>query len=164
LTIALDNPPERGEYRVFNQFEDVYDVATLAQKVRAVGQRLGLDPRIVHLENPRTEVERHHYRPDHEHLRSLGYQPTRDMETELADVLSDLIPHRDRIAARRAVLAPDIRWNGERRQMSALDHGAAPASSTAPAPSSPTVPATAAPAPTPKRPRAQGAASGASRA
>lgn len=120
LTLALENPPAAGEYRVFNQFEDVYDVATLAAKVQSVGRSLGLDPRIVHLENPRTEVERHHYKPDHEHLLALGYQPTRDMETELADVLADLIPHRERIAERRAVLAPDIRWSGERKQMDAL--------------------------------------------
>ena len=145
LTLALENAPARGEYRVFNQFEDVYDVATLAKTVQTVGRRLGLDPRIVHLENPRAEIERHHYKPDHEHLLNLGYQPTRDMETELADVLSDLIPQRERIAQRRAVLAPDIRWSGERKQMSAL-------SDDAPAPT------------TPARPRAQRAASGASRA
>jgi len=121
LTLALENPPAKSEYRVFNQFEDVYDVATLAGKVQSVGRSLGLDPRIVHLENPRTEVERHHYKPDHEHLLALGYQPTRDMETELADVLADLIPQRERIAERRAVLAPDIRWSGERKRMDALD-------------------------------------------
>lgn len=120
LTLALENPPAQGEYRVFNQFEDVYDVATLAAKVQAVGRALGLDPRVVHLENPRTEIERHHYKPDHEHLLALGYRPTRDMDTELADVLADLIPHRERIAERRAVLAPDIRWSGERKQMGTL--------------------------------------------
>ena len=142
LTLALENPPARGEYRVFNQFEDVYDVATLATKVQAVGRTLGLDPRVVHLENPRTEVEHHHYAPDHEHLLALGYQPTRDMETELADVLADLIPNEARIAERRAVLAPDIRWSGERRKMVTLDEtgeGGEP----------------------PARPRAQRAASGA---
>ncbi|MBM4246997.1 MAG: NAD-dependent epimerase/dehydratase family protein [Deltaproteobacteria bacterium] len=145
LTLALENPPERGEYRVFNQFEDVYDVATLARKVQAVGRTLGLDPQIVHLENPRAEIEHHHYKPDHEHLLNLGYRPTRDMETELADVLSDLIPHRERIARHRAVLAPDIRWSGERRRMGTLPVEEA---SNTPA----------------ARPRAQRAASGASRA
>ena len=144
LTLALENAPARGEYRVFNQFEDVYDVATLAKTVQTVGRRLGLDPRIVHLENPRAEIEHHHYKPDHEHLLNLGYQPTRDMETELADVLSDLIPQRERIARHRSVLAPDIRWSGERKQMSALPDDAAEAA--------------------PARPRAQRAASGASRA
>jgi len=126
LTLALENPPARGEYRVFNQFEDVYDVATLAAKVQQVARGLGLDARITRLENPRTETEHHHYAPDHEHLLALGYQPTRDMDTELADVLADLIPHRERIAERRAVLEPDIRWSGERKKVGSLDEAAAP--------------------------------------
>ena len=29
LTLSLENPPEAGEYRVFNQFEEVYDVTEL---------------------------------------------------------------------------------------------------------------------------------------
>jgi nucleoside-diphosphate-sugar epimerase len=120
LTLAIENPPRPGEYRVFNQFEDVYDVHGLATRVAAVGRSLGLEPEIVQLENPRREAEAHYYNPDHEHLRSLGYAPTRDMETELADVLADLIPHRERILARRHVLLPDIRWTGERKQVGRL--------------------------------------------
>jgi UDP-sulfoquinovose synthase len=120
LTLALENPPQQGEYRVFNQFECVYDVATLATKVQQVARTLGLDAEIVQLENPRTEIEQHHYAPDHEHLRALGYEPTRDMATELADVLADLIPQRARIAERRAVLAPDIHWNGKRKKVASL--------------------------------------------
>jgi UDP-sulfoquinovose synthase len=121
LTLALESPPRRGEYRVFNQFEDVYDVATLAAKVRTVARAIGLDAEIVQLENPRTETEQHHYAPDHAHLLALGYQPTRDMDRELADVLADLLPQRERIAERRAVLEPDIRWSGERKRVAALD-------------------------------------------
>jgi UDP-sulfoquinovose synthase len=121
LTLALESPPARGEYRVFNQFEDVYDVATLATKVQRVARTLGLDVDVVRLENPRTETEQHHYAPEHEHLRALGYRPTRDMESELTDVLADLMPHRARIAERRAVLEPDIRWSGERRKVETLE-------------------------------------------
>ena len=126
LTLALENPPARGEYRVFNQFEDVYDVATLATKVQQVARGLGLDADVVRLENPRSETEQHHYQPDHEHLLALGYQPTRDMESELADVLADLIPQRERIAERRAVLEPDIRWSGGRRKVASLGAPAEP--------------------------------------
>ena len=37
LTIAIENPPKKGEYRVFNQFEEVYDLYELAIKVQKVG-------------------------------------------------------------------------------------------------------------------------------
>jgi len=42
LTLALENPPRKaGEYRVFNQFEEVYDVTELALKVQKVAGQLG---------------------------------------------------------------------------------------------------------------------------
>jgi UDP-sulfoquinovose synthase len=121
LTLALENPPAAGEYRVFNQFEECYSILELAEKVTKVARELGLTTEICHLENPRQEAECHHYRPDHEHLLALGYQPTRDMEAELRAMLTDLSPHRSRIEQRREVLLPDIRWDGSRRRPRVLD-------------------------------------------
>ena len=82
---------------------------------------IGLEPRIRHIENPRKEMEKHHYNPDHDHLLALGYQPTRDMASEIRAMLEDLAPHHDRIAARRDVLLPDIRWDGSRRRSAFLE-------------------------------------------
>jgi len=121
LTLAVENPPEAGDYRVFNQFEETYTVAELAGKVAAVGTEFGLDPRIRHIENPRKELEEHYYNPDHEHLLALGYRPTRDMDSELRTMIEDLLPHRGRIAAKREVLIPDIRWDGSRKTSAFLD-------------------------------------------
>jgi len=121
LTLAVDNPPEAGDYRVFNQFEETYTISELAAKVAAVASGMGLDPRIRRIENPRKEMEEHHYNPDHDHLLALGYQPTRDMDSELRAMLEDLLPHHDRIAAKRDVLLPDIRWDGSRRRSAFLD-------------------------------------------
>ena len=120
LTLAVDNPPEAGDYRVFNQFEETYTVSELASKVASVASDMGLDPRIRRIENPRKELEEHYYNPDHDHLLALGYQPTRDMDSELRAMLEDLLPHHDRIAARRDVLLPDIRWDGSRRKSAFL--------------------------------------------
>ncbi|MYB17806.1 MAG: NAD-dependent epimerase/dehydratase family protein [Holophagales bacterium] len=121
LTLAVDNPPEAGDYRVFNQFEETYTISELAAKVAAVASDMGLEPRIRRIENPRKELEEHHYNPDHDHLPALGYQPTRDMDSELRAMLEDLLPHHDRIAAKRDVLLPDIRWDGSRRRSAFLD-------------------------------------------
>jgi UDP-sulfoquinovose synthase len=121
LTLATDNPPEAGEYRVFNQFEEVYDITELAQKVQKVGKSLGLDVEVRNLENPRKELEEHYYKPDHQHLLDLGYQPTHDMEKELNIMLGDLIKYRGRIEARKEALIPDIRWDGSRSKVSFLN-------------------------------------------
>ena len=119
LTLALDHPPGEGEYRVLNQFQEVYSVTELAEKVRAVGNRKGLDVTIQPLENPRVEREDHHYNPEHQGLRDLGYEPTTDVETELGRVLDDLTDHRSEILKRQSVFVPDIRWNAARRPVSA---------------------------------------------
>lgn len=121
LTIALENPPQEGEYRVFNQFEEAYGITELAEKVAKVGNGLGLNVEIRNLENPRKELETHYFNPDHQHLLDLGYQPTHDMEQELAVMLKDLIKYRSRIEARREALIPDIRWDGSRKKVSFKD-------------------------------------------
>ena len=124
LTLALESPPARGEYRVFNQFESVYDITELAQLVQTAAAGAGLTAEIRNIDNPRVELEEHYYQPDHQHLLDLGYQPTQDIEGEIEAMLCDLLPHRNRIAAKRAVLLPDICWAGRRDPAAAGRQGA----------------------------------------
>jgi UDP-sulfoquinovose synthase len=116
LTLALENPPAAGEYRVFNQFEEVYSITELAEKVVGVAAEFGITVNTENLENPRKEQEEHYYNPDHQHLLDLGYQPTHDVQQELRVIFRDLIKYRDRIEAVKDVLIPDIRWDGTRRK------------------------------------------------
>jgi UDP-sulfoquinovose synthase len=120
LQLAIEHPPAVGEYRVFNQFEETYGVFDLAEKVKKVGDQLGLEVGIRPTQNPRIEKEEHYYRPDHAHLLRLGYRPTRDMEGEIKIVLGDLVRYRDRIAARKRALMPDIHWDGRRQKVAYL--------------------------------------------
>lgn len=122
LTIAIENPPDEGEYRVFNQFQEVYSINELADKVVKVANELGLDDAEVRrLENPRQEMEEHYYNPDHQHLLDLGYQPTHDMEAELRVMVKDLMKYRDRIEEKRDALIPEIRWDGTRRKVDFIE-------------------------------------------
>ena len=120
LRLALENPPEAGEYRVLNQFEDVYGIAELALRVQQAGLALGLGVQIQNVENPRIESEEHYYRPDHQKLFDLGYRPSRDLDGEIRAMLEDLVGCRERIQARREVLLPEVRWDGARRKVGFL--------------------------------------------
>lgn len=120
LGLAIENPPESGEYRTFNQFEETYSILELAEKVQRVGNGNGLNVEILPIENPRIESEDHYYNPDHQHLLDLGYKPTHDMEAELKIVFKDLMPHRDRIESRKEAQFPDIRWDGSGRKSNYL--------------------------------------------
>lgn len=126
LTIAIENPPKPGEYRVFNQFEECYTVEELAEKVRQAGADIGLNVEIEHYDNPRTEREEHYYNPDRNHLIELGYKPTHDVVAEVRIMLRDLMEHRERILEKSDILIPDIRWDGTRRRSHALGKTVAP--------------------------------------
>ncbi len=68
ISLLLDNPPEQGEYRVVNQFDEQYQVSELAQRVKAIGDKKGLNVELQNIENTRVEKEEHYYKVDHEHL------------------------------------------------------------------------------------------------
>ena len=87
LRLAVENPPEAGEFRVLNQFENAYSVSDLAAMVKEVAAQIGLAVEIRHYDNPRTELEEHYYNPDRQHLIDLGYQPTHDIKTIIKQVI-----------------------------------------------------------------------------
>ncbi len=121
LGIAVENPPAEGEYRVFNQFEETYTISELAEKVQEAGKAMGLAVEIEHYENPRTEKHEHYYNPDRQHLIDLGYKPHHDVVAEVEIMLGDLLPHRERIEAKRAILVPDILWVGGRHRSQVIE-------------------------------------------
>ncbi len=120
LTLALEFPARDGEYRVFNQFDEVYDISELALKVKKVAGEMDLDVAIRNMENPRKELEDHYYNPDSIQLRNLGYRPAHDVETEIRIMLADLTRFRDRIEEKREALIPDVRWDGNREKVKFL--------------------------------------------
>tara|TARA_B100000073_G_C23734117_1_gene571666 strand:+ start:762 stop:1949 length:1188 start_codon:yes stop_codon:yes gene_type:complete len=120
LTIAVENPPDHGEYRTFNQFEETYSIPQLANTVAEVASKMGLNPVINRLDNPRIEMEEHYFNPDHNHLLDLGYEPTHDMKSELSLMFQDLVENKDRIKDVKDVLVPQIRWDGNKKKSEKL--------------------------------------------
>ena len=107
LSIAVENPAEVGEFRVFNQFTEAFSVLQLAQRVDAL--RPG---RIDFLDNPRVEKEQHHYRAVNDGLLKLGLEPHLLTDAELSSALDVADRYRARIDP--AVIAPLARWRRTR--------------------------------------------------
>jgi UDP-sulfoquinovose synthase len=122
LTLGLENPPEPGEYRVFNQFEETYSIRGLADVVQQAAVKMGLNAEVCPVENPRAAIERqeHHFAPDHDKLLDLGYRPTHDVASEVLDMLEDLLPHRERVAQHQHALLPNVHWSGSRHRVGFL--------------------------------------------
>jgi len=111
LTLATENPPDNGEYRVFNQFEECYAVNELAEHVVKVSKEDGIDAEIWNIENPRIEPEEHYYNPDMEHLPALGFKPTNSLDDELRITIPKLMEYKERIEVKRDCIKPTIYWS-----------------------------------------------------
>ncbi|MFW5748844.1 MAG: NAD-dependent epimerase/dehydratase family protein [Chloroflexota bacterium] len=120
MALAIENPPEAGEYRVFNQFEETYNIIELAYMVQEVGNELGLDVDVFEYDNPRNEAAEHYYNPDRNHLINLGYEPSHDVKAEMRIMIKDLIPFKDRIEVKKDALIPTYRWDGTHRRSEQL--------------------------------------------
>ncbi len=108
LTLSLENPPVKGEYRTFNQFAELYSVNDLAEIVKESSRELQLNVEISHIENPRKEAEEHFYDPIHEGLKSLGYVPHWNIYDEVRQLIETIVPYKDEI--RKEVIMPKIMW------------------------------------------------------
>lgn len=110
LTLALEHPPEKGQYRVLNQFDRTYSVRELAHKVKEAAEKIGIHVSIGRMSDPRVELQEHYYNVEGEGLRRMGFKPTRSIEDELKEILTVLSRHRSRLEAKRDKIAPTIHW------------------------------------------------------
>jgi UDP-sulfoquinovose synthase len=97
IRLALDNPANEGEYRVFNQFTEQFSVKMLAEKVRDARAEHGLATSIKHLKNPRVEREEHYYNARHQKLLDLGLQPHFLGDTLIESVIHNVERHASRV-------------------------------------------------------------------
>jgi UDP-sulfoquinovose synthase len=108
VELTAENPPGAGEYRVFNQFTETFNVAELAEKVRHAGAEVGIDVQVDHFSNPRLELEEHYYNPAHTKLLELGLRPTLLSETLIESMLEVIQRHSDRVI--QDVIDPVTQW------------------------------------------------------
>jgi UDP-sulfoquinovose synthase len=109
IEIAVTNPAERGEFRVFNQFTEQFSVYELAMMVQRVGEEAGLRVHVDHLENPRIEKEEHYYNAKNTALRSLGLEPHCLSNSLLDSLLEVACRYKDRVDP--AQILPTVSWN-----------------------------------------------------
>ena len=108
VELAILNPADRGEFRVFNQFTEQFSVLDLAHAVREAAQAHGIAVTIENLPNPRVEKEEHYYNAANTRLLDLGLQPHFLSETLLESVLHVVQQHKDRINPR--LIMPSVNW------------------------------------------------------
>ena len=108
IEIAIANPAAKGEFRVFNQFTEQFNVLELAQMVMRIGCEAGLKVRINHLPNPRVEKEEHYYNARNTQLRDLGLEPHFLSDSLLESLVQFAIRFKDRVDT--AQILPQVTW------------------------------------------------------
>jgi UDP-sulfoquinovose synthase len=109
VELAVGNPAEAGEFRVFNQFTEQFSVRELAELVRHAGEHLGYAVRIDHVENPRVEAEEHYYNAIHTKLLDLGLQPTLLGEELVESIIGAIERYKGNVID--SSIDPRTRWN-----------------------------------------------------
>jgi len=112
VELAIRTPAAAGEFRVFNQFTESFSVSELADMVSAAAG----GATIVHLDDPRVELEEHYYRAAHTKLLDLGLMPFLLGDDLLADLLAIARTHVDRIEL--SALAPKVMWRTTSSELS----------------------------------------------
>ena len=110
LTLVMEKPPEGGEYRVLNQFDECYSINELAQHVVQIAAENGIESKILNIDNPRLEKEDHYYKPDRNKLPQMGFKPTNTLNDELRITIPELNHYKSRILEKKQCISPKIKW------------------------------------------------------
>lgn len=109
VELALSNPAPKGELRVYNQFTELFNIRDIAEKTTRAAALLGREASVQSLPNPRKEKEEHYYNVEHSALLKLGLQPCLLTDERLAEMLTRVLAHKERIDASK--IMPRVRWN-----------------------------------------------------
>jgi UDP-sulfoquinovose synthase len=108
VELAAMNPADEGEYRVYNQFTEQFSVQELAEMVADGARKLGWEPIIENIANPRVEMEEHYYNAKHTKLLDLGLKPHFLSETLIDGLLDTVKQQAERVNKR--LLYPRHNW------------------------------------------------------
>ncbi|GAA1564795.1 NAD-dependent epimerase/dehydratase family protein [Kribbella sancticallisti] len=107
IRLAVENPAEAGEFRVFNQMTESYSVSEIAA---LVAECFPGPVQVDHLENPRVEQPEHYYNVKHTGLVGLGLQPHLLSDTLIESMFDIVAANKDRVNL--GALLPTVRWRG----------------------------------------------------
>jgi UDP-sulfoquinovose synthase len=108
IELAIANPAEPGQFRVFNQFTELFSISDLATMVKKAGATMGLNVEVNNIDNPRVELEDHYFNAKNTNLLSLGLQPHYLSDSLLDSLLNFAIKYQNRVD--QAQILPKVSW------------------------------------------------------
>jgi len=109
VELAIANPAQPGEFRVFNQFTELFSVGDLATMVKKAGNAMGLNVEINNIDNPRVEKEEHYFNAKNTKLLDLGLQPHYLSDSLLDSLLNFAVKYQNRVDNKQ--IMPKVSWH-----------------------------------------------------
>jgi UDP-sulfoquinovose synthase len=125
VELAVSNPAQGGEFRVFNQFTEQFTVLELAELAQRAAAEHGYQVELEHFDNPRVEMEEHYYNAANTKLRELGLKPHYLGEELVRSMLSTIERYKERVVTR--AIAPKTQWRPGEAEANAAQLSAAAA-------------------------------------
>lgn len=108
VELAIRNPADQGQFRVFNQFTEMFSVKDLAMMVKQAGTAMGMNIEVNNLENPRVEIEEHYFNAKNTNLLDLGLQPHLLSDSLLDSLLNFAVKYKHRVDETQ--IMPKVNW------------------------------------------------------
>lgn len=108
VQMSEKTPAKPGELRIFNQIMELFSANQLAEMTKRVGDKLGYNVKIDHLENPRKEAEEHYYNPTYQGLIDIGVVPHYLTEDVMEGIFRIVEGYKNNI--RTDVIFKGIKW------------------------------------------------------
>ncbi|MBW4419181.1 MAG: NAD-dependent epimerase/dehydratase family protein [Myxacorys californica WJT36-NPBG1] len=108
VELAIATPANPGEFRVFNQFTEMFSVGDLANMVQKAGSALGVKVDVQNVDNPRIEKEEHYFNAKNTNLLDLGLQPHFLSDSLLDSLLNFAMKYKHRVD--ESQILPKVTW------------------------------------------------------
>jgi UDP-sulfoquinovose synthase len=105
IQLACETPADRGEFRVFNQITEFMSLQQIADTIVSASPDT---VRVEHVDNPRVELENHHYNVVHTGLVGLGLEPHLLSDTLIESLFEITKRYAHRV--RPEAMLPTIQW------------------------------------------------------
>lgn len=106
--LSASEPANNGDLRIFNQLTETFSVNELAERVQKIGNSIGYQVDVSHIENPRREKEEHYYNPKYTGLFELGLKPHYLTDEALTDIFK--VVERYKSSIKRDSIFRGVRW------------------------------------------------------
>jgi UDP-sulfoquinovose synthase len=108
VELAIETPAAPGEFRVFNQFTELFGIREIANMIQKAGGSIGLKVEVESVENPRIEKEEHYFNAKNTNLLDLGLQPHYLSDSLLDSLLNFAVKYKHRVD--NDEILPKVTW------------------------------------------------------